>query len=109
LPVSSFAYPFGLYDREVRVAVAAAGYTAACTMNSWAETSADHPLEVPRVAIFDDTDVESLAARLSASRGPARRAALRARRAAQLRACHRRTRPGGWIPAPGSRRARRAA
>lgn len=109
VPVSSFAYPFGLYDREVREAVAAAGYTAACTMNSWADTPGDHPLEVPRVAIFDDTDVASLAARLSASRGPARRAALRARRAAQLRARRRRTRPGGWIPAPGRRRARRAA
>jgi peptidoglycan/xylan/chitin deacetylase (PgdA/CDA1 family) len=102
VPVSSFAYPFGLYDRGVREAVAAAGYTAACTMNSWAATSGDHLLEVPRVAVFDDTDADSLAARLSASRGPARRAALRARRVAQLRARRRRTRSGGWIPAPGT-------
>ena len=109
VPVNSFAYPFGLYDREVREAVAAAGYTAACTMNSWADTSGDHPLEVPRVAVFDDTDAESLAARLSASRRPARRAALRARRVAQLRARRRRTRPGGLIPAPGARPDRREA
>jgi peptidoglycan/xylan/chitin deacetylase (PgdA/CDA1 family) len=86
VPVSSFAYPFGRYDRRVRGAVAAAGYTAACTMNSWAATSGDHPLELPRVAVFDDTDVASLAARLAASRGPARRLALRARRVAQVRA-----------------------
>jgi peptidoglycan/xylan/chitin deacetylase (PgdA/CDA1 family) len=109
VPVNSFAYPFGLYDREVREAVAAAGYTAACTMNSWAATSGDHPLEVPRIAVFDDTDAESLAARLSASRGPARRAALRARRVAQLRARRRRTRPGGMIAAPGARLDRRGA
>jgi peptidoglycan/xylan/chitin deacetylase (PgdA/CDA1 family) len=107
VPVSSFAYPFGLYDRPVREAVGAAGYTAACTMNAWAATSGDHLLEVPRVAVFDDTDVASLAARLSASRGPARRAALRARRVAQLRARRRRTRPGGGMPAPGTRLARR--
>jgi peptidoglycan/xylan/chitin deacetylase (PgdA/CDA1 family) len=103
LPVSSFAYPFGLYDRQVREAVAAAGYTAACTMNSWAATSGDHLLEVPRVAVFHDTDVASLAARLAASRGQARRAALRARRAAQLLARRRCTRPGSWTSAPGSR------
>jgi hypothetical protein len=103
--VSSFAYPFGLYDRRVREAVAAAGYAAACTMNSWAATSGDHLLEVPRLAVFDDTDAESLAARLSASRGPARRAALRARRVAHVRARRRGTRPGGRIPAPGSREA----
>jgi peptidoglycan/xylan/chitin deacetylase (PgdA/CDA1 family) len=109
LPVSSFAYPFGLYDRGVREAVAAAGYTAACTMNSWAATSGDHLLEVPRLAVFEDTDVESLEARLSASRGPARRAALRARRVAQVRARRRSTRPGGGTPAPGARLARREA
>ena len=107
--MSSFAYPFGLYDRRVREAVAGAGYTAACTMNAWAATPGDHVLEVPRVAVFDDTDAGSLAARLSASRGPARRAALRARRVAQVRARRGRTRPGGWIPAPGTRLARREA
>lgn len=100
VPVTSFAYPFGLYDRRVREAVAAEGYTAACTMNSWAATSGDHLLELPRLAIFDDTDAQSLAARLSASRGPARRAALRAQRVAQVRA--RRKRTGNETRAPGS-------
>ena len=80
--VTSFAYPYGHYDRRVREAVAAAGYSGACTMDSWAATADDHPLELPRTAMFDDTDVESLAARLAASHGQARRAALRARRSA---------------------------
>lgn len=101
VPVTSFAYPFGHYDQQVREAVAAEGYISACTMNSWAATSGDHLLELPRTAVFDETDVASLAARLSASRGPARRAALRARRVAQLRA-RRRTWTGNEIQAPGT-------
>jgi peptidoglycan/xylan/chitin deacetylase (PgdA/CDA1 family) len=80
--VTSFAYPYGHYNRRVREAVAAAGYSGACTMDSWAATADDHPLELPRTAVFDDTDVESLGARLAASHGRGRRAALRARRAA---------------------------
>jgi peptidoglycan/xylan/chitin deacetylase (PgdA/CDA1 family) len=109
VPVTSFAYPFGLYDRRVRDAVGAAGYTAACTMNSWAATSGDHLLELPRVAVFDDTDADSLAARLSASRGPARRAALRARRVAQVRARRRRARSGDRGRVPGGERTGREA
>ena len=109
VPASSFAYPFGRYDQQVRDAVAGAGYTAACTMNAWAATPGDHVLEVPRLAVFDDTDAGSLAARLSASRGPARRVALRARRIVQVRARRKHTRPGGVIPAPGARLARREA
>jgi peptidoglycan/xylan/chitin deacetylase (PgdA/CDA1 family) len=92
LPVRSFAYPYGRYDRRVRDAVATAGYSGACTMNMWAATSRDHRLELPRIAVFDDTD---LATRLAACRGPVRRAALRARRAAQVRARHWRVRPAG--------------
>lgn len=90
--VTSFAYPYGHHDRRVRDAVAAAGYGGACTMNSWAATPGDHPLELPRTAVFDDTDVSSLAARLAASHGRARRAALRARRSAGMPARHLRTR-----------------
>ena len=81
--ISDFAYPYGRYDRRVRDAVAAAGYRGACTMNSWAATAGSHPLELPRTAIFHDTDTASLVARLAAARRPARRAALRAKRAAQ--------------------------
>jgi peptidoglycan/xylan/chitin deacetylase (PgdA/CDA1 family) len=103
-PVRSFAYPYGHYDRRVRNAVAAAGYSGACTMNSWAATARDHPLELPRTAVLSDTDVAALAARLAASRGRARRAALRARRAAQMPARRLRTRPRrGAAPAPAAR------
>jgi peptidoglycan/xylan/chitin deacetylase (PgdA/CDA1 family) len=91
--VRSFAYPYGHYDRRVRDAVAAAGYLSACTMNSWAATPGDHPLELPRTAVFDDTDVVALDARLAASRSQARRAALRARRAAAVPVLRWRARP----------------
>jgi peptidoglycan/xylan/chitin deacetylase (PgdA/CDA1 family) len=84
--VRSFAYPYGRYDRRVRDAVAAAGYRAAATMKSWAVTKRDHPLELPRLAVFDGTDTESLDARLAASHRGFRRAVLRLRGAAAARA-----------------------
>lgn len=80
-PVTSFAYPYGRYDRRVRDAVAAAGYRAACTMNSWAATPASPALELPRTPVFHYMDGADLAAALAASRVPARRAVLRAKRA----------------------------
>ena len=82
-PVHSFAYPYGRYSRRVRDAVGAAGYRAACTMNSWAATPASHPLELPRTPVFHHTDVGELAERLAASRGSVRRTVLRAKRTAQ--------------------------
>ncbi len=81
--VTSFAYPYGRYDRRVRDAVAAAGYQAACTMNSWAATPASPALELPRTAVFHYMDNVDLAAALAASRVPVRRAMLRARRAVE--------------------------
>jgi peptidoglycan/xylan/chitin deacetylase (PgdA/CDA1 family) len=82
-PVRSFAYPYGRYSRRVRDAVQAAGYRAACTMNSWAATAGSHPLELPRTPVFHHMDAEELAGCLAASRGPARRTVLRAKGAAQ--------------------------
>lgn len=82
-PVRAFAYPYGRYDRRVRDAVAAAGYHGACTMNSWAATAASPALELPRTAVFHHMDTADLAAQLAGSRDPARRAVLRAKRAAQ--------------------------
>lgn len=106
VPVRSFAYPYGHYNRWVRDAVAAAGYRAACTMNSWAATPGDHPLELPRTAVFDNTDAGSLAARLAASHSHARRAALRARRSAEaaLRQPLLRVRGGAARTEPGDQR-----
>jgi peptidoglycan/xylan/chitin deacetylase (PgdA/CDA1 family) len=94
LLVCSFAYPYGRYDKRVRDAVAAAGYRGACTMNSWAATAGSHPLELPRTAIFHDTDTESLSKRLAASRSWTRRAVLRGKRAAEMPASRWRTRAG---------------
>jgi len=82
LPVATFAYPYGRYDRRVRDAVAAAGYRGACTMNSWAATAGSHALELPRTAVLHYMDAEMLAAELAASRSRVRRAVLRACRAA---------------------------
>jgi peptidoglycan/xylan/chitin deacetylase (PgdA/CDA1 family) len=79
-PVRSFAYPYGRYDRRVRDAVEQAGYRAACTMNSWAATPRSHRFELPRTAVFRDTDVTRLADRLAASRDAPRRAVLRIKR-----------------------------
>jgi peptidoglycan/xylan/chitin deacetylase (PgdA/CDA1 family) len=76
IPVRSFAYPYGRYSRRVRDAVQAAGYQAACTMNSWAATAGSHPLELPRTPVFHHMDAAGLAERLAASRNPARRAVL---------------------------------
>jgi peptidoglycan/xylan/chitin deacetylase (PgdA/CDA1 family) len=93
LPVTTFAYPYGRYDRRVRDAVAAAGYRGACTMNSWAATAGSHALELPRTAVLHYMDTATLAAELVASRSRFRRTALRASRAAaapvrRLRAGH---------------------
>lgn len=81
MAVTSFAYPFGRFDRRSRDAVAAAGYTAGCTMLAWSATPGDHLLELPRVSIFQDTDADSLARRLTAYRNPLRRPVLRGERA----------------------------
>jgi peptidoglycan/xylan/chitin deacetylase (PgdA/CDA1 family) len=94
LPVRSFAYPYGRYDRRVRAAVAAAGYLGACTMNSWAATAGSHPLELPRTAVFHHTDTASLAKRLAASRSRTRQMVLRAKRAADWPAKRWQTRTG---------------
>jgi peptidoglycan/xylan/chitin deacetylase (PgdA/CDA1 family) len=79
--VTSFAYPFGRFDRRAHEAVAAAGYTAGCTMLAWSATPGDHPLELPRVSIFQDTDADALARRLAGYRNPLRRPVLRGERA----------------------------
>jgi len=81
-PVQSMAYPYGRYNRRVRVAVAQAGYLAACTMNSWAATRSSNLLELPRIPVFQHTDAADLAQRLFVSRSAARREMLRAQRAA---------------------------
>jgi peptidoglycan/xylan/chitin deacetylase (PgdA/CDA1 family) len=101
LPVTTFAYPYGRYDRRVRDAVAAAGYRGACTMNSWAATTASPAFELPRTAVLHYMDTATLAAELAVSRSRIRRAALRASRAATAPVRRLRTRTGHGL-APGA-------
>lgn len=82
-PVTAFAYPYGRYDRRGRDAVAAAGYQAACTMNSWAALPGENALELPRVAVYHYMDSVDLGVQLAASQGVTRRTVLRAKRAAE--------------------------
>jgi peptidoglycan/xylan/chitin deacetylase (PgdA/CDA1 family) len=60
-PVTSFAYPFGYYDRRVRAAVREAGYASACaTGDTMASSSADR-LALPRFVVKAGTSVAVLA------------------------------------------------
>lgn len=104
-PVSTFAYPYGRYDRRVRDAVAAAGYRGACTMNSWAATVGSHALELPRTAVLHYMDTATLAAELAASRSRFRRTALRASRAATAPGRRLRARAGARASAHAGREA----
>jgi glycosyltransferase involved in cell wall biosynthesis len=50
-PCPTFAYPYGKFDPEVVAATGAAGYTAACTVESRLARLGDDPLEIPRLEI----------------------------------------------------------
>jgi peptidoglycan/xylan/chitin deacetylase (PgdA/CDA1 family) len=55
-PVTSLAYPYGVYDARVVAAARDAGYRAACiTRTGWAQ-HVDDPLQIRRLSIYaDDT------------------------------------------------------
>jgi peptidoglycan/xylan/chitin deacetylase (PgdA/CDA1 family) len=67
LPCAALAYPFGSYDAKVMDAVAAAGYSAAVTLDERiaAALGARGPLEVPREAIYRETGWITFAAKTS--------------------------------------------
>ncbi|HEV7482394.1 MAG TPA: glycosyltransferase [Solirubrobacterales bacterium] len=50
-PVRTFAYPFGKFSRAAIAAAGAAGYDAACTVESRPARLGDDPLEIPRLEI----------------------------------------------------------
>ncbi len=50
-PVRTFAYPYGKFDRAAVAAAGAAGYDAACTVESRPARLGDDPLEIPRLEI----------------------------------------------------------
>lgn len=61
-PVTSFAYPAGLFDDRVVAAVAAAGFASAVTSSpGWCRPSAA-PLRIPRSFVEDFSDATFLAA-----------------------------------------------
>jgi len=63
-PVTSLAYPYGLYDDRVVEAARAAGYLVACTTRSgWARHDED-PLRIRRLSVFDKDTLSAFARKL---------------------------------------------
>jgi peptidoglycan/xylan/chitin deacetylase (PgdA/CDA1 family) len=60
LPVNSFAYPFGYWDRTTRRAVEAAGYESACGVDDLPSHSGENRLALPRLTVNAGTSVEQL-------------------------------------------------
>ena len=52
--VTAFAYPYGIFDSEVRTAVAAAGFSYACSNISGPVTKACDILALPRIGVFNE-------------------------------------------------------
>ncbi len=64
-PVSSFAYPYGLYNPQIVSMVSSAGYQVAFTTCSGFGLVNNHPLEVRRVSIMADDSLSSFARKLA--------------------------------------------
>ena len=63
-PVSSFAYPYGLWDARCEEAVRRAGYTAACTTRTgWAMRDGD-PFKLRRLTVFNHDSLGRFARKL---------------------------------------------
>lgn len=63
-PVTSFAYPYGLFDARCEEAVRRSGYTAACTTRTgWAMRDGD-PLKLRRLTVFNDDSLSRFARKL---------------------------------------------
>jgi peptidoglycan/xylan/chitin deacetylase (PgdA/CDA1 family) len=59
--IEGFAYPFGYWNRSVRSAVAAAGYSYACAVGELVVSAADDPWTLPRVTVGAGTGTAGLA------------------------------------------------
>lgn len=68
IPVRSFAYPFGYYNRSVRQAVEDAGYSSACAVKDFTSTARDDVFLLPRRTVSAVTDVSALARLLEGRR-----------------------------------------
>lgn len=63
-PVSSFAYPYGLWDARCEEAVRRAGYAAACTTRTgWATRDGD-PFKLRRLTVFNHDSLGRFARKL---------------------------------------------
>jgi peptidoglycan/xylan/chitin deacetylase (PgdA/CDA1 family) len=64
-PVTSLAYPYGVYDERVVAAARAAGYQTACTTRTgWAQAGND-PLQIRRLSIYADDSLSRFARKLT--------------------------------------------
>jgi len=69
--VETFAYPYGAYDRDVRAAVIAAGYSSAAAVKNALSHPADDPWAIARWTVRGNTDARRLA-RILEGRGAPR-------------------------------------
>ncbi len=60
LPVGSFAYPHGAYDRRVRAAVIDAGFSSAAAVKNAISHDGDDPYALARVTVMGNTSVGDL-------------------------------------------------
>ena len=67
LPVTTMAYPFGLYDDTVIAALQAAGYRAACTIDPGVTAEAGKLMLLPRTWVYGWLDLEDFEALLKSS------------------------------------------
>jgi len=93
--VNSFAYPYGAYDRHVRAAVVAAGFTAAAAVKNALSHRGDDPFAIARWTIMDDTTTTALARALEGEGLPLAWAGERRRTRAYRQARRLRRRLGG--------------
>jgi peptidoglycan/xylan/chitin deacetylase (PgdA/CDA1 family) len=59
-PITSFAYPYGSYDRSARAAVIAAGYGSAAAIKNAISHLDDDPFAIARLTITADTSSQEL-------------------------------------------------
>jgi peptidoglycan/xylan/chitin deacetylase (PgdA/CDA1 family) len=94
LPVATFAYPHGSYDRRVRQAVIDAGFSSAAAVKNALSHEHDDPFAIARLTITADTPTSTVLAALDGRGAPIAWAGERYRTRAfrQVRRLRRRTR-----------------
>ena len=63
--ITSFAYPYGEHSLSYEAEVAAAGYTAACTVDSGWATLDSHTLRLRRISVFNNDSCATLQRKLT--------------------------------------------